>query len=201
MSGATKDSDDSWVKFLNPETLRANLVSASLFIASYEYFKGCVVDRARSFFTSGFDGSGFLSSEEYKTEVLSLSKHGQLHATLLWFKRMEAINDADVENFERIREYRNEVVHKLQGYLTESRRQLDTNKFDDLLSLLMKIEKWWFINVEVAIDPDILPEEADPENVAPGSVLSIQLMHDIALGREPEPGYYYNAVAERCDNV
>ena len=54
-----------------------------------------------------------------------------------------------------------------------------------------------FINFELAIDPDMLPEGADPEDVAPGSVLSMKLMHDIALGLEPEPGYYYKAFTER----
>jgi hypothetical protein len=39
----------------------------------------------------------------------------------------------------------------------------------------------------------MLPDGTDPESVIPGPVWSLQLMLDIALGNEPEEGFYYNA--------
>jgi hypothetical protein len=39
-----KQAEDSWDKFLNPETLRANLIAASIFITSYEILKGSIID-------------------------------------------------------------------------------------------------------------------------------------------------------------
>ena len=71
----------------------------------------------------------------------------------------------------------------------------DTTKFQALLALLLKIEKWWFINFEAAINPEMFPKDSDPNDVIPGVILTFQLMLDIALGNEPEgEGYYYNVV-------
>ncbi len=67
--------------------------------------------------------------------------------------------------------------------------------------LLTKIEKWWFVNFELSIDPDMLPEGANPDEVIPGPIWSLQLMLDISLGNEPEEGYYYTAFKQAKPNI
>ena len=79
------------------------------------------------------------------------------------------------------------------AFLADADRNFDATKFRDLVELLTKIEKWWLINFEASIDPEILPKGSDTDNVIPGAIWSLQLMLDIALGNEPEEGYYYNA--------
>jgi hypothetical protein len=90
-----KSVKDSWEKFLHPGTLRANLLLISLFIAAFEMFKDSVIQKPESFFCDGFNKDGLIISETYRNEVLSKSK-SRLHASLLWFQEMGAIDDADL---------------------------------------------------------------------------------------------------------
>jgi hypothetical protein len=62
-----------------------------------------------------------------------------------------------------------------------------------LIELLSKIENWWFMNMELAIDPEILPDGADPKDVIPASLMYLRLMLEIALTDESEASYYYEA--------
>ena len=193
------ETDKSWEKFLHPETLRNNLIAISLFITAFEMFKDRVVEKPESFFTNGFKEDGLIVDEEYKTEVLALSK-SKLYASLLWFKKLEAIEESDIFIFDSIRQHRNEVVHEPLEFLTNSKRNFNSAKFQDLITLLTKIEKWWFINFELSIDPDMLPEGANSDEVIPGPIWSLQLMLDIAQGNEPEDGYYYKAFKQAKSN-
>ena len=49
----------------------------------------------------------------------------------------------------------------------------------------------------MAIDPDMVQDKIDPDNIIPGPIWSLQLMMDIALGNEPKEGYYYNEFSKR----
>ncbi len=189
------DVSSSWEKFLHPETLKGNLIAISLFITAFEIFKDMVIEKPETFFSNGFDHNGVIISNNYKTEVLSRSK-SKLYSSLLWFKEMAAIDQSDISIFDSIRQHRNEIVHEPMEFLANSKRNFDTSKFQQLIDLLAKIEKWWFINFEAAIDPSILPEETNPDEIIPGPILNLKLMLDIAMGNEPEEGYYYKAFNE-----
>lgn len=185
------ESKQSWEKFLHPESLKGNLIAISLFISAFEMFKDRVIGNPKAFFSDGFDENGLITNERYKSEVLSKSKN-PLFASLLWYKEMEAIDDDDIETFDGIRKHRNEVTHELLSFLSDVKRNLDVGKFQELIALLSKIEKWWLVNFEMAINPNLVPDNIDPDEVIPGPIWSLQLMLDIALGNEPEEGYYYN---------
>ncbi|MFZ3019303.1 MAG: hypothetical protein WA056_12700 [Gallionella sp.] len=185
-------SDKSWEKFLHPETLKSNLIAISLFITAFEIFKDRIIEKPEIFFTNGFNEKEAIIDEQYKTEVLTLSK-SKLYASLLWLAKMQAIEPADIAVFDSIRQHRNEVAHEPIEFLANSQRNFDVSKFQELIALLAKIEKWWFVNFEFSIDPDMLPDGANPDDVLPSPIWSLQLMLDIALNNEPEEGYYYNA--------
>ena len=189
-------SNESWEKFLHPKTLKNNLITISLFITAFENFKESVISKPVAFFCDGFNENGYIIDEKYKTEVLSLSKN-KLYATLLWLKTLEAIDQQDIVKFDAIKRHRNEVAHETMQFLADADKNFDVTKFTDLIALLTKIEKWWFLNFEASIDPEMLPEGADVEDVVPGAIWSLQLMLDIALGDEPTAGYYYNAYKEK----
>lgn len=155
-------------------------------------FKDRVIEKPEIFFSNGFDQDGLILDESYKLEVLSKNK-SRLYASLLWFKEMGAVEDADIEAFDAIRIHRNEVTHEILDFLSNAKRNLDVTKFENLISLLDKIEKWWLVYFEMAINPDMVPEKGNVDDVIPGPMLSLRLMLDIALGNEPEEGYYYNA--------
>lgn len=129
-------------------------------------------------------------SEAYKKEVLSKSKYLD-EATLLWLKESEAISDADIEQYHKIRKYRNNLTHSMIEYLTLHEKEFDQNILNDLIDLYSKIEKWWFKYFELSIQPEILANGVDPEEVIPGPMLTIQLMLEIAFEAEPTKGFYY----------
>ncbi|RRQ22225.1 hypothetical protein [Thiohalobacter thiocyanaticus] len=184
------DVDDSWEKFLHPETLKGNLVIIGLFISAFEIFREAVVSKPKTFFSNGFDEDGLILDDKYKEEVLSKSKR-KLTASLLWFQEMGAITGDDIEAYHSIRKHRNDVTHEIVRFVSDADSNFDPEMFQRLFALLDKIEKWWFQNFEMAINPEIYPDSVDVDEVVAGPVWSLQLMLDIALGNEPEEGYYY----------
>ena len=190
------ETNKSWEKLLHPETLRTNLIALSLFITAFETFKARVIEKPETFFCDGFDEYGLKLGESYHSEVLSKNKN-KLYASLLWLKDQGGIDQSDLDAFDSIRIHRNELAHDPLPFLASHERNFDISKFQLLVALLSKIEKWWVIYFELAINPEMLPEGADPDEIIPGPVWSLQLLLDIALGNEPEEGYYYNAFMQR----
>ncbi|MBI2281861.1 MAG: hypothetical protein HYU68_14395 [Bacteroidetes bacterium] len=111
------DNTDKWIKFLDPENLKGNLMSSSLYIASFELFKDYVVETVRSFFCFGYKDGQDIIGPEYLSSVQSKDK-STLKATLLWLKEMEAIDESDIELLEELRKYRNKLSHKLMDCLS-----------------------------------------------------------------------------------
>lgn len=76
-------------KFLNPEILRSNLISISLFVTVFENFKNSVIEKPEIFYSNGIDKNGLIiEREKYNKEVLSLApKNGKLLASMLWLKK------------------------------------------------------------------------------------------------------------------
>ena len=72
--------------------------------------------------------------------------------------------------------------------------------FDDMISLLNKIEVWWIINVEIPTDPDLDGRDVDESGIVPGSVMTIRLLQEIALGDEDTSRYYYDEFRRRTDS-
>ena len=190
------NTDKSWEKFLNPETLKGNLIAISLFITAYEQFKSSVIEKPEAFFCNGFDPAGLQLDEAYQSEVLSKSK-SKLYASLLWLKELGAIEQSDIDAFDSVRRHRNELAHEPLAFIATHGKDFDFTKFQELIDLLRKIEKWWLINFELGVDPEMLPEGANPDDVIPGPIWSLQLLLDIALGNEPSEGFYYQEFMKR----
>ena len=69
---------------------------------------------------------------------------------------------------------------------------MDVEKFSNLIDLLIKIEKWWFINFKCEITPDIYTKSLKLDEVITPSQWQLKLLFDIALGNEPEENFYLN---------
>ncbi len=186
----------SWERFLNPESLRANLVTGSLYIAAFEMLKSSIIERIRDFFSTGFNESGLIIDEKYKTTVLSLNK-SPLYASLVWLKNMEAINDNDIEEFENIKKCRNEIAHEFVDFLSTGPKTDPLPLFPKMIALLSKIEKWWIVNVEIPTNPDYDGNDIDENGIIPGPIMTLRLLTDIALGSEEESKYYYKFMKEK----
>ncbi len=176
-------SKESWEKILNPEVLRNSLISISLYISAFELFKGQIISKPEMLFMNGFD-------EKYKDEVLSRSK-SKLYASLLWIKDQGGIDEGDIEAFDKIRKHRNQLAHEILNYVTEANKNVDAALFSEMIDLLAKIEKWWFEYFELAVQPEILPNDASIDDVIPGPIWTLKMMLDIALGSDEDANHYY----------
>lgn len=92
-------ANESWEKFLHPETLKRNLLAISLFITAFENFKESVISKPVTFFCNGLNDNGYIIDKKYETDVLILSK-SKLYATLLWLKGLGVIDQTDISKFD-----------------------------------------------------------------------------------------------------
>lgn len=176
-------ADDSWDKFLHPEMLRANLIAASIFITSYEILKGSIIDQIRSFYTHAFDENGPIVSESYEAKVLALdSKRNVFRASVAWLKAKGVIDAADAQSILDLTDHRNQLAHQLPKFLAESGKDVELARLETLVALVSKIDRWWIVNVELAIRDDIDPEQVRPEGIMSGNMIFLQLLMTTAAG-------------------
>jgi len=187
----------SWEEFLNPEVMRPRLIAASLYIAGFEVLKDSIVGRFRDFFWAGFEGSGDKIDPKYTADVQARNR-SPVYASLAWLKDQNAIDDHDVETFERVKGCRNNLAHKLLSVLgSEGLPAEFAQCFTDMVALLRKIEVWWISNVEIPTNPDFDGAEVDESGIVPGRVMTIQLLLEIALGDDERSRYYYDEFRKR----
>jgi hypothetical protein len=186
----------SWENLLNPAILRPNLILASIYITSFELLKNTIVDRIKDYFTSGFGRNGLRISPEYQSEVLSKNR-SPVYASLAWLKDMNAIDDADLAAFERVKKLRNKLAHALTSVLFDGLPTDFTERLSEMITLLDKIERWWIINVEIATDPTLHGKEIEEAKVIPGPIMGLRLLLDIALGTEEESKKYIDEFLRR----
>lgn len=192
----------SWERALHPETLKTNIITASIFSMAFEMLKSSIIEKIEGFFTNGFDENGMIASPEYKEKVLTLNR-SPLYASLKWLQDMNAIDDKDLERFEYIKKCRNTLAHEMLTFASSGVDFEVAEAFDVLIGLLRKIEIWWFENLEVDIDPDAYPEDLDLDldQVIPGPVWSLQMLIDVALGPEEEAHKYYDHFVANADKT
>ena len=183
-------TENSWENFLNPKTLRENIIIASVFSITYEILKQSIIARIKDFFLIGFDENGYTYSESYKEKVLSLNKN-PLNASLAWLQNMNAIDATDITKFNDIRQCRNTLVHEMSAFVSSTVAPDIAGNFAKALELVEKIEKWWIANVELEIDPDINVEGTNLDHIMPGPLLTIKMLTEVALGSEEESAKYY----------
>lgn len=194
-----QDIRNAWEAFLNPQTLRKNIIEASVYSMAYETLKNTLVDRIRDFFLIGFDEEGYQYSPSYKEAVLSLDK-SPLLASIKWLQNMGAIEEEDISKFKKIRQCRNTLIHEMSSYVSLA-IEVDIEKhFSDMIDLISKVEKWWIINVEIEVDPDIDPNCVDHEKITPGPVMFIKMLSEIALGPKEVSQSYFDYFQDRSNN-
>lgn len=188
----------SWERFLNPASLKNNIITASVHSMAFEMLKSAIEDKIREFFTNGFDEHGPIVSEDYKEKVLKLNR-SRTYASLNWLKNMEAIDDNDLETFERIKRHRNELTHELFRFVAQGCSFDVRESFNDMVALLRKVEMWWFVNLEMEIDPESYPPDLDLDQVSPGRVWMLELLIKTALDSEDEAIKFYNEFVKQAE--
>ena len=184
-----KDFQSQWERFLTPKILRSNMITATVYIAAFEILKNSIIGRIRDFFWTDFDENGDIIDPRYESEVLS-KKRSPLYASMEWLKDMDAISEEDVALFDKAKDIRNKVAHEINGLLVEGLPPDLPENFENIVKLLDKIERWWIVNVELEINPQLADKEIDAEEIVPGPVLNLKMMIDIALGSDEQAEIY-----------
>jgi len=181
--------EQCWEKFLNPEILRANLISASLFITSYELLKDSIIHEIKSFYTLGDDDPDL--REGYEKEVLALDKKRKaLPASIAWLKEAEAIDSDDEKVIIELTDHRNKLAHGLVEFLSESGKEVELARLETLVALVAKIDRWWIMNFELAIRKDIDPNKVDPNRTASGRMIILQMLLQTATATDSTELYH-----------
>lgn len=181
----------SWERFLNPESLKNNLIMGSLYITSFEILKDSIINRIRDFFIDGIDDNGYIYNDQYNKEILSLHKN-QLSASLIWLLNMKAIDEKDILVFDQMKFYRNKLAHEMLDFISNTQEEDLIELFHQMINLLSKIERWWIINVEIPTNSDYDSQEISEDDIIPGINITLKLLLDIALGNDEESNKYYN---------
>jgi hypothetical protein len=174
----------AWDQFLNPDVLRPTIIASSMFVMAFEVTKDAIVRRIKSFYTNGFGPGGDRIDPDYTVQVLARNR-SPVYASLEWLKESNAITETDIAAFGRAKAFRNRLAHDLMSIVGREGLPADyADRFEELLTLLRKVETWWIINVDLQCDPDA-PKDVDAKDVQPGTLLALRMMWEIALG-EPE---------------
>jgi len=191
---------DAWERFLNPDTLKSNIICASTYIVAFDILKNSIIERIKGFYSVDFDKVTFrpIETDRYRKEVLSLNK-SPLYASLQWHKENEVIDHADLDRFEVIKELRNKFAHEMMQFLAGDNSDYSLQPFKDMVHLLKKIEVWWIVNFEMATSPELYPEDLDIEEIMPGPVLSLQLLIQTALGSSVDAHNFYESVIRQIN--
>lgn len=176
-----KTTSERWEQFLDPGVVKPSLFLATMFITAFEVLKNSVIDRLRNFYEDSWDENGPIINDDYKNIVLSRNK-SPLYASLDWLKENGAIGGEDIEQYENLRKTRNLLAHQLFEVVTGQIESKHEAQFGELLELLKKIEVWWVVNLEIAINPDFDGQDIDVTSIVPGSILSLQILIEVASG-------------------
>lgn len=170
------------LNILDEDRLKLNCNFASLYVLYYECLKATLVDLLKTFFNQMEIKDGEISVQEsytYKEKVKQLDRHIE-NASLKWFVSQGAVSEEEYSNFDKLRKFRNKIVHELLFYLTEGFTADEVKYLVELIMLYRKIEKWWINEIEISISGDI-SESYESENVVSGQGLILEIIQDVLL--------------------
>lgn len=169
------------ILFEKSEFLEHQLWLAGLHIVLFEFLKDMVRDRLEFFFGEAFELNE--QRELVATKIDPEYEHlfrgngkKQFQSQLAELKKMGAINDDDIELIHFFREQRNDVAHRLINILTKDEMpSIDPVHTQALISLIYKIDNWWFREIEIGIQPELM-EQFSKDDLVAGHSIATQLL-------------------------
>ncbi len=163
-----------WMKFLDENEVKFQLITASLYLTAYDLLIDTVIRKIEEFYTDGFDENGFIVSERYKTEVRGLYKKDIVIASTKWLVQNEVITKLELERIKLFKAHRNELAHELAQMISNSDANTKTEFIAEIRDLYFKIQKWWFVEFECQVNPDLGKLDTDKLNY--DEVLMMQML-------------------------
>ena len=179
--------DQQWKNLIDKDILKESVNIIALYITMYELLEDTLISRPKDFFTVNEHDEH--AQKQYEEHVLSLydklacpraiSKNKELTASLLWFKKMNAIDDDDIREFANLRTIRNEVTHQMLQAIAEGGGKY-LIQLMELYKLFCKIERWWILEMEVFIGDEFpMDKEIKEEDVMSGNMIILNAIIDI----------------------
>ncbi len=109
---------------------------------------------------------------------------------------MEVIDAADLKTFAELTNARNIFAHELRNVISAGEMPEFEKLFPKIVFLVTKIDRWWIINVEMAVSDQWVNTEVDPKNVTPGTTLLLQVLERVALGDSETAWELYRAFTD-----
>jgi hypothetical protein len=162
-----------WMKFLNADEVKFQLICASLYLTSYELLMDVVVKKTKDFFINGFEDGEITFNEEYSI-VRVLFPKDIVIASSLWLRNSGAIDDNDVEKIKEYKDYRNKIAHEIPKVISDTSHDIETSYIKQIRDLYRKISLWWFVEIEATINPDL--DGVDLEKLDYDEVLSFAML-------------------------
>lgn len=170
-------------------------MQSGLFLVAHEMLISAIKDRLHDFFADTWTAeAGWKTSAEYWEEVSTLDPKGKndpVRGSIVWLRRMGAIDDHDEKTLRELTEERNRLAHELRNVVDGSHQHDFTNLFPKLVALVEKIDRWWVVNVEIETDQDLSGTEVNEEEVVLGSLMLLQLLAEVALGEDDKTWALY----------
>lgn len=148
---------------LEPQAIRANLLSAALFLFTYEALKDAIVEQTRRFYCTEWDDrSGrAVPNERYESQVLALDpKQKPWGASRKWLWQAGALDADDERALDEVSDVRNRLAHELPEVLLEGEPRLGP-ALHQILALIAKVDLWFIREIHAPCNPafDHLKEE------------------------------------------
>ena len=153
------------------QTLLTNLLMTSLYLLAFELLKNTVVERIKGFFTFDYVNGDAEVDSQYQ-EVKDLHRSA-FQASLIWLQQNDAITIDDLHLVDAIRRHRNEIAHELPQLLSDVKRNIDTQSFENIRYLLNKIELWLIKEVDIPTNIDFDGVGVKDEDIRPGSIIML----------------------------
>jgi hypothetical protein len=189
----------SWEKFLNPDTLKRNLLLGGLYLAAFELLKQSLIGHPKDFCWNGYKDDEEIIDPNYQRKVLSLHKN-LFTASALWWESNGAITASDIELLQKIREHRNEIAHDMPRVLGTTDKNIDLTLLEACSHLLFKIDNWWIRNIEIDTNPDfddLSLTDVDLDQAISAKSVFLDLMLSVATAEDERLKCVYAAFLER----
>jgi hypothetical protein len=178
-----QDTTASWLKLLNPDSLKKSLIQTSLYITCWEMLKEAIIDQPRGFYSHEWKDGDMVPSPRYATEVLSLDRN-VLMASAVWFKERDAISDSDIQTIRDLRSHRNEIAHELPKFIASTDSNVQLNFLNAILYLTQKIDKWWIQNIEIPTNPDFDGRQLSEQDLNEVSSMRMMFLANTCSARQ-----------------
>jgi len=186
----------SWEKFLNPQSLKNNLIKCSVYIVFFEKLKESIVEKIKDFYWTGYENGKDIIDEKYKKRFY---KNGVdiFDESLNWLIENHAISKTDKQKIIELKDHRNEIAHEMVNFITSNEKDVKEALLLECYEILSKIDKWWIVEVELPTNPESMqidPDAIDYEGIFSGNMALLQLLYMVYTGNDKGLNEIYKKV-------